>query len=100
MRKGGFIVELLSVKKSTTGLGFVGNLIKYSIIVFLLGIYWAIICYAVYVIYGFAFSGIYSAVPQVGVAVTIAVVIYFVYLLTLGRAVNNFLLGPVRYFLD
>ena len=100
MAKGGFLVELLAVKHSKTGLGFIGNLIKYFIVVSLLLIYWAIICYTVYFIYLYVFYGIYSVIPKFDVALSIAVIIYFLYLLYFGITVNNFLLGPVHYFLD
>jgi hypothetical protein len=100
MAKGGFLAELLAERKSTTGLEFVGNLIKYSIILLLVGIYWAAISSVFYFVYGLVFSGIQTVVPGVGIALTIALVLYFIYLVNFGLTVNRVLLGPVHYMLD
>jgi hypothetical protein len=100
MAKGGFLVELLAERKSSTGLGFVGNLIKYSIIVLLVGIYWAIISSAFSLVYGLIFTGIQRVSPNVGIAATVALVLYFIYLFSFGLTVNRVLLGPVHYMLD
>jgi hypothetical protein len=100
MAKGGFITELLAERKSTTGLGFVGNLVKYFFILLLVGIYWAAIYYVFFFVYGIVFSGIYSVIPQFGIAIAIALVLYFVYLVNFGLTVNRVLLGPVHYMID
>lgn len=100
MAKGGFIIELLAERKSTTGLGFIGNCIKYSFILILVGIYWAIVCSVFFFLYGLMVEGIHSVIPHVGITLTVALVLYFVYLVNFGLTVNRALLGPVHYMIN
>lgn len=100
MAKGGFLTELLAERKSTTGMEFIGNLIKYFFILLLVGIYWTAITAVFSLVYGLVFTGIRRVVPGVAIAAAIALVLYFIYLVNFGLTVNRVLLGPVHYMID
>jgi hypothetical protein len=100
MPKGGFLIELLASRKSTNSFEFVGNLIKYTFLVVLVAIYWGVMTVVFSFIFGIAFRGIQGITQNFVIAATVALVLYFVYLLTFGLTVNNLLLGPVHYMLD